>query len=207
MSHESSARPPSTPSVIPPKTRPPHQCKCPQALFTQEQMDRVIDDLRVRTREANAKTKRFVSDDEWESIDQVAKKCCRIYHSLNVSLRLTDRPKELYITTKRHPYFTCRTRLNGGFPLITYTEEEPRHRQSIQRFKNFQFGACNGIPGPSQNLHLIRNKNTRSSYTKNRSLRCTLFLRLVPIKKRDQEKAKSTDVFSVHGNFLVCFCK
>lgn len=34
-------------------------------------MDRVVDDLRLRTREANAKTKRFVSDSEWLSIDQV----------------------------------------------------------------------------------------------------------------------------------------
>ncbi|CAM9468720.1 unnamed protein product, partial [Scytosiphon promiscuus] len=40
------------------------------AIFTQEQMDRVVDDLRLRTREANAKTKRFVSDSEWVDIDQ-----------------------------------------------------------------------------------------------------------------------------------------
>ncbi|CAN0119117.1 unnamed protein product, partial [Hapterophycus canaliculatus] len=40
------------------------------AIFTQEQMDRVVEDLRLRTREANAKTKRFVSDSEWLSIDQ-----------------------------------------------------------------------------------------------------------------------------------------
>lgn len=43
----------------------------PQAIFTQEQMDRVVEDLKVRTREINAETKRFVSDSEWLSIDQV----------------------------------------------------------------------------------------------------------------------------------------
>lgn len=42
-----------------------------QAIFTQEQMDRVVDDLKLRTREINAETKRFVSDSEWLSIDQV----------------------------------------------------------------------------------------------------------------------------------------
>ncbi|CAB1120731.1 unnamed protein product [Ectocarpus sp. CCAP 1310/34] len=40
------------------------------AIFTQEQMDRVVDDLKLRTRETNAKTKRFVSDSEWLTIDQ-----------------------------------------------------------------------------------------------------------------------------------------
>lgn len=36
-------------------------------------MGRVVDDLKLRTREINAKTKRFVSDSEWLSIDQVMK--------------------------------------------------------------------------------------------------------------------------------------
>lgn len=44
-----------------------------QAIFTQEQMDRVVEDLRQRTREFNATTKRFVSDSEWLAIDQVAR--------------------------------------------------------------------------------------------------------------------------------------
>ncbi|CAN0024745.1 unnamed protein product [Ectocarpus sp. 13 AM-2016] len=33
-------------------------------------MDRVVDDLKLRTRETNAKMKRFVSDSEWLTIDQ-----------------------------------------------------------------------------------------------------------------------------------------
>lgn len=50
-----------------------------QAVFTQEQMDRVVNDLKVCTRKINAETKRFVSDSEWLVIDQVreaAGGCC-----------------------------------------------------------------------------------------------------------------------------------
>lgn len=51
-----------------------HGVTTAQAIFTQEQMDRVVEDLKVRTREINAETKRFVSDSEWLSIDQVGMK-------------------------------------------------------------------------------------------------------------------------------------
>eukprot|EP00752_Nemacystus_decipiens_P010577 g9419.t1 len=40
------------------------------AIFTQEQMDCVVEDLKISTRKINAETKRFVSDSEWLSIDQ-----------------------------------------------------------------------------------------------------------------------------------------
>lgn len=50
-----------------------HGVTTAQAIFTQEQMDRVVDNLKVCTRKINAETKRFVSDSEWLSIDQVGK--------------------------------------------------------------------------------------------------------------------------------------
>ncbi|CAM9543397.1 unnamed protein product, partial [Laminaria digitata] len=40
------------------------------AVFTQEQMDRVVDRLKLQTRAINAKMKRFVTDSEWVGIDQ-----------------------------------------------------------------------------------------------------------------------------------------
>lgn len=56
-----------------------------QAIFTQEQMDRVVDDLKLRTRETNAKTKRFVSDSEWLTIDQVYEQTLSLVVSLLVA--------------------------------------------------------------------------------------------------------------------------
>lgn len=52
-----------TSSVLTAKTR--------QAIFTQEQMDLVVDGVKSHAREMNAQMKRFVSDSEWISIDRV----------------------------------------------------------------------------------------------------------------------------------------
>ncbi len=63
-----------------------------QAIFTQEQMDRVVEDLKQRTRKFNASTKRFVSDSEWLTIDQVARSTfSRFFHTARCAHPIVSR--------------------------------------------------------------------------------------------------------------------